>query len=382
MSSQRSDSGALTIRWLPGSDRAEAGRAWLDLEARFGTDVLACSWDWTRTWLEQFGDVVPHRFAVGVVDGDPRGIVLITEGVGRKRGPLTVRSIHFGTAGEPPGEGVFVEYNSILVDRDHRRDFAAALVRELRSDHSWHEVVLDGFEPDAAEPFLLAESEFGVERLPCPVMDLEEVRSSQRDVLAVLKRSDRWKVRRSLRGLGEVEGEWAQTRDHALDILDELIDLHQARWTALGEPGAFANQRFIDFHRTLISRLLPQNRVVLFRVRAASGTVGCLYGFVDRSRLLHYQSGLASYADRQIRPIFIVCTLCMQECLERGLSEFDFMVGDSPYKHQLSTTTRELVWATHRRPALRWRVMDALAASRRRLRAASRARRGDSSAGA
>ncbi|HSI79459.1 MAG TPA: GNAT family N-acetyltransferase [Solirubrobacterales bacterium] len=369
----------MAIRWLSGPDRAEAGRIWVDLEGRFGQRVLACSWDWTRSWLEHYGDVVPHRFAIGTIAGDPRGIALVTEGVGTKRGPFSVRRVHLGTAGEPPGEGVFVEYNGVLVANDDRVDFAAALMRELRGEPGWHEVVLDGFEPDAAEPFLAAEPRFDIERLPCPTMDLEEVRSSHGDVMGAFNRATRWKVRRSLRGLGDVAGEWAETPDHAFEILDELIELHQARWTAIGQPGAFASQRFVEFHRTLISTLLPQGRIVLFRVRAASGTVGCLYGFVDRSRLLHYQSGLATYSDRQIRPIFVVCALCMQECLDRGLTEFDFMVGDSPHKGQLSTTSRELVWATRRRPALRWRVMDALAAGRRRLRALRDRRRSQGS---
>jgi Acetyltransferase (GNAT) domain len=368
MSPDPSRSGALAIRWLSASDWAEASRTWVDLEEQFGKQVLACSWEWTRAWLEHYGDVVPHRFAVGAIDGDPRGIALVTEGVGTKRGPFSVRRVHLGTAGEPPGEGVFVEYNNVLVDNDQRVEFATALMRELRGEPRWHEVVLDGFEPDAAEAFLLAEPLLHVERLPCPTMDLEEVRSSHGDVMGAFKRATRWKVRRSLRGLGDLDGEWAETPDHAFEILDELIELHQARWTAMGEPGAFASPRFVEFHRALISTLLPQSRVVLFRVRAASGTVGCLYGFVDRSRLLHYQSGVASYSDRQIRPIFVICALCMQECLERGLAEFDFMVGDSPHKGELSTTTRELVWARGRRPALRWRVMDALAAGGRRLR--------------
>jgi len=367
------------IHWLPGSARDAARRGWAGLEERLGEQALACSWDWTGTWLDHYGDVVPHRFAVGVVDGDPCGIALVTEGVGRKRGPFRVHSVHLGTAGELPGESVFVEYNAVFVDSDHRRDFAIALLRDLRWEPEWDEIALDGFEPDAAQPFLRAEPLLDAQRLPCPVVNLGEIRSSQGDVIGAFTRHTRWKVRRSLRGLGDVDMEWAETLDHAFEILDELIELHQARWRSLGEPGAFASPRFVDFHRSLISTLLPRNRVVLFRVRAAGGTVGCLYGFVDRSRLLHYQSGLASYSDRQIRPIFVTCALCMQECLDRGLAEFDFMVGDSPHKQELSTATRELVWATGRRPALRWRAMDALAAGRRWVRARRGSRRSPSS---
>ena len=58
----------------------------------------------------------------------------------------------------------------------------------------------------------------------------------------------------------------------------------------------------------------------------------------------------------------------MQSCYERGLTEYDFLAGDSIYKRQLSTATRELVWARWRRPAFRWRAVDELAKVKRRIR--------------
>jgi CelD/BcsL family acetyltransferase involved in cellulose biosynthesis len=107
---------------------------------------------------------------------------------------------------------------------------------------------------------------------------------------------------------------------------------------------------------------------MLFRARTADGTVGCLYNFVEGRRVLSYQFGLASYSNRRISPGFVTFVLCMRACVERGLTEYDFLAGDSTYKRQLSTMTRELVWASARRPALRWRLMDGLTAGKRRLR--------------
>lgn len=357
------------IRWHSSSEREAAAGVWKALETRVGGDALACSWDWTEVWLEHYGDLVPHRFAVGEIDGVACGITLVTRSVGRRRGPFRVRSVHLGTAGEPPGDSVFVEYNRTLVAPDLRRDFAAALIDELRDEGDWHELVIDGFAPEEAEPYLLAEPLLVPRRMICPVMDLRVVGSGDGDgtVLAALKYPVRKKIRRSLKALGEVETEWARTPDHALDILTELTELHQRRWTAVGEPGAFASERFAGFHRDLVPRLLPGGGVILFRVRASAGTVGCLYAFVERSRVLAYQTGFASFPDRMIRPGFVVLAACMQECFEQGLIEFDHQVGDTRYKRELSTTTRELVWATGRRPRLRWRLMDGLAAAKRKL---------------
>ena len=362
------------IKWLSAAERPAAARIWKELQGRGLDDVLTCSWDWTETWLEHYGAVVPHRFAVGEVGASPCGIALVTNGVGRRRGPFRLRTVHLGTAGEAPEESVFVEYNRILVAPEHRREFADALIRELRADASWHELVLDGFTPEDAESLLAAEPELEARRVECPTMELGRATEADGKVLGVLRSATRRKVRRSLEALGELESEWAETPEQALDILVELEELHQRRWTQAGEPGAFSRPRFAAFHRELVPRLVERGAAILFRVRAArEGTVGCLYHFIDRRRVLFYQSGLASFSDSRISPGFVAFTLCMQECFERGLTEYDFLEGDARYKRDLSTTTRELVWAKARRPALRWRLMDGLAAGRRRLASARRA---------
>jgi hypothetical protein len=359
------------VRWLSSSERASAGRIWEALQTPVGNDALACSWEWTSVWLAHYGDVVPHRFAIGEVEGVPCGIALVTNGVGRKRGPFKVRSVHLGTAGEPRGEGVFVEYNRILVEPEHRRGFALALLNELRGEPGWHELSLDGFAPEDAAPFLEAEPLLEARPEACLTMDLRSAESANGTVLSALGSGTRRQVRRGLKALGEdVETEWAETPEHALDILAELIELHQRHWIALGHPGAFASPRFVGFHRELVPRLLPKDAVILFRVRADGRTVGCLYNFIERRRVLSYQTGFAPHPGRT-SPGVVSFALCMQACFERGLTEYDFLAGDSAYKRQLSTTTRELVWATGRRPARRWRVMDYLAAARRRLRASS-----------
>jgi CelD/BcsL family acetyltransferase involved in cellulose biosynthesis len=363
--SQQTES--ISIRWLEAADRETAGERWTDLERRYGDGALTSSWDWTSTWLANYGDVVPHRFAVGESADGPCGIALVARGVGRRRGPFAVRSIHLGTAGEPPGEGVFVEYNRVLADPRRRETFVRTLLTDLRQDASWHEVVLDGFVPEDAELFLTTEPAFVARRERCPTMNLREAADRDGDVIALLRSATRRKVRRSLEALGDVTTEWAETAEHAVEILDELIDLHQRRWESAGEPGAFASPRFRGFHRDLVARLAPSGRAILFRVRAGERTVGCLYNLIERRRALFYQSGLNSFEDGRISPGFVAFASCMQACFERGLEEYDFLQGEARYKRELSTMSRELVWATARRPSLRWQLMDALARGRDRL---------------
>jgi CelD/BcsL family acetyltransferase involved in cellulose biosynthesis len=357
----------ISVRLLPAEEVGAIGGRWRSLEKSIDGG-LSCSWDWTEAWLNQYGAVVPHWFALGERGEVACGIALVTQSVAR-RGPLRICRIHLGTAGEPEDDSVCVEYNRLLVEPADRPPFARALVSAVWRELGWDELVLDGFAPEDADPLLAAEPAFVARRVASPWFDLTSARVGSGEVLAALPAGTRQRIRRSLRGFGPVETEWAHTPSHAHAILNELIALHQERWTSAGQTGAFASERFTAFHRELISRLLPKQAVVLFRARASSGTIGGLYGFVERGRLLFYQSGFRAFDDNKLRPGLVVHALCMQECLERGLCGYEFLAGDRRYKRELSTSQNQVIWAAARRKGLKWRAIDGLRSLNNRLRA-------------
>lgn len=336
----------LTMRLLPSTDRGNAEATWTLLEAKYGAGALTCGWDWTETWLNAYGDLLPHFFVVGERAGQPRGIALITRGVRQRLGPLPIRTVHIGTAGEPARDSVFVEYNRLLVAPQDRDRFSRELFDILRTGrHRRHEIMLNGFAPEDAGPFLQHHPGMFVRREACPTTDLAMIRAGGGDVIAALGKSTRYNIRRSMRLFGPIETEWAETAEHAEDILKDLVELHQRRWTEVNKPGVFSSERFSEFHRTLIRRLVPQGKAFLYRARTEQGVIGCLYGFVERNQVLFYQSGLASFDDDKLKPGLVTHALCMQDCLDRGLDAYNFLQGEARYKRELSTTERELVWA-------------------------------------
>lgn len=340
---------------LPASGRAEAEAIWRDLEAR-AEPGLSTSWDWTSTWLDHFGEVVSHRFALGYAGGRACGAALLAEGVGQRRGPFALRTIHLGTAGLAPPHSVYVEYNRLLAEPGHRAAFAGELLRHLRGEPGWDELVLDGFAAADAALLTSAEPRFEVDEQVAPYADLEELAGPDRDVVAGLSKNTRQQVRRTLRGLEGMRGERAASVDEALDVFAELVELHQAKWTAAGEPGAFADPGVVSFHRALIRRVGPE-RAILYRSRSGQGTVGCLYSFAENGRALFYQGGFAPFEDSKIKPGLATHALCMQDCLDRGLRDYDFLAGESRYKSQLSNREASLVWAVLRRRRLRFELV-------------------------
>ena len=191
---------------------------WRALEERAGPGLLSCSWDWTDSWLRSFGDVVEHRFVVAEGPTRPLGIALLTRGGGRRRGGVPIRTVHLGTAGEPPGHGVYVEYNRLLVEPEARGAFAAQVVEAMRSDWDWDELALDGFAEADAVALGQAEPRFVPRYEACPTADLRPARDHG-EAAALLRKGPRQRIMRSLRGFGALETDWAEAPAEADEIL-------------------------------------------------------------------------------------------------------------------------------------------------------------------
>jgi CelD/BcsL family acetyltransferase involved in cellulose biosynthesis len=353
----------VALEIVASTEACNVGKLWRALEDEVGGIGFACSWAWTETWLTHFGDIVPHEFAVGRVDGRPCGVALLVHETRHRGGLVRVRRLHFGTAGAPGADDVYVCSNRLLAAPAHQHGFAAAVFRALMQDRRWDEIALDRFAPDAAAPLLDAYSaleprvdaysalEPRVE--PCPVVDLTAADRMDGDVVATLRPRSRHQIRRSLRRLGPVTMEVAETPPQALDILGELIDLHQQRWNRAGKPGAFASARFRDFHEAVVPRLVMQEAALLVRVRTEAHTVGCVYHIIDGAQALSYAMGLSGIDEQKVKPGFVALAASMQACYERDMREYNLLPEKAAYKVELSNAESHLISAAAARRRLK-----------------------------
>ncbi|RLS40229.1 MAG: GNAT family N-acetyltransferase [Planctomycetota bacterium] len=357
----------LKLRVMDAKDRVAALTIWRGLEQRVALPPLAASEAWTRVWLDHYGETVRFWFIVAEDEGQVRGICLYTESAERKAPLLSLHTHHLGTAGDPVQESACVEYNSLLVEPAWRVAFQDAISHWLLTQSAGDVIQLDGFTAEETRELTAHWPAVEIRNRDSKYLDLEVVRSSGKDLIDHLGRSTRANLRRKLRDYGDIETEWATTLSQAEDIFAELIDLHQARWQAIGERGAFGSSRFRNFQRTLLSELFPTHRCVVFRARHQGSTVGALLLLVDRNRLLDYLSGLAAF-DQKPSPGLVTHYLCQCAALQRGFSAYDFLVGDKRHKENLSTHTQTLTWTRLHRPTVKSRIVAALTQLKRRMR--------------
>jgi hypothetical protein len=350
---------SVTLDVREASDRMFALGEWRSLEERLGHVPLMCSVDWTTAWLDAFGDLVPHWFVLARESSTNNvvGACLVTRGVAQKDGPLPIRTLHLGTAGEPDADSVCVEYNDLLVEPAAKAAFYKALRQHFESQPKIDQWNLDGVTEDLAGRF-----DSSTEQLQRRVeasywFDLTIPREKGTRVLDELRSATRRKIKHCLKGVGDVTVEWSESLSEATDIFSEMIDLHQAHWNSIGKPGCYASERFTRFHEAVLARLIPDQRMAFVRVRASGQTLGCVQLLIDRNRVLLYQCGRT--LDESVpSPGVLTDYLAMEASLDRGFDAYDFLPVETQHKRHLSNQSTAIVWAKHRHPRLKFALLN------------------------
>ncbi|QGQ29484.1 GNAT family N-acetyltransferase [Gimesia maris] len=352
-------SGILSLHLRERDQTQDCLQIWQTLEAQFEDVPLMCSSVWTSTWIEQYGDLVPYSFVVASRDQIPCGICLLTEGVEQFDGPLPIKTLHLGTAGEPAADSVCVEYNSLLIQPADQSAFMKALL-ELLSDHpTWDSLNFDGFDSIELENWDLSFPEISVRKIESRYFDLQLIRDEEREVISGFGYSTRKNLRKNMKTYGNLTTEWAETIEQAESIFSDLVTLHQTRWQKEGQPGSYASERFTRFHEALIQKLIPTGQMGLFRVKIDDAVIGCVQVLIDRNRVLCYQGGSAEYQGK-LSPGVITDYLCIEECFQRGFDAYDFLAGNSHHKQKMSTHHSYLTWAQIQRPRWKFTALNAL----------------------
>ncbi len=308
---------------------------------------------WLRGWWQVYGTLYgTGGLRVITVWRGSRLVGAVPLYVGRGSS-LGSRHLRFISTGEAAHEETCPDYLNLLCLPGEE----AACV-----DSMWDEVGRMAWDRleflDLAEdsPLLRARSlPYSVRQFPrgsCPVADLA---GGFEAYLGRLSSNVRQQARRLVR-----EGERAGVHfevinaEQSAGAFDDLVRLHQERWTSGGKPGVFAAQPFIDFHRNLIGEWLPERRAVLARMCLAGDPVAVLYGFVTGQKFDFYQSGVQREAAAPLRsPGILAHLLLMRALTERGVTAYDFLRGSSSYKLRLATRENQLVGIRIWRPTLR-----------------------------
>jgi CelD/BcsL family acetyltransferase involved in cellulose biosynthesis len=335
------------------TDFATLEARWRDLETRSDPSFFQ-SWTWT-------GCLVEERFPDPVlVEARESGRTVALALFNRRGGTL-----YLGESGDPTLDCPYIEFNGVLAETGREVELTLACLRAARigpgrwgidrprlgrwSIGLWGigrpRLVLGGIDASTEAAAALTGQLRRIRSLAAPVVDLADQKKCFLDRRSANTRQQLRRSNRAYAQAGPITIERAESLTRADAFLEGLIALHQAAWTARGQPGAFAAPFFSRFHRALITRGLERGEIALLRVAAGDQTIGFLYNFMYRGRCLAYQSGF-DYADAGPRQK--PGLTCHHEAIRfahgAGARRYDFLAGDDRYKRSLSDRAEILHW--------------------------------------
>jgi len=359
-------SGAVTVTRCAGSPWPDVMPRWKELASASPYVTFFLTTEWVETWLSVYGARLNTEILLFSHQDETVGCCILVYRQDR-RGPLRWRRVYLNTAGEDEHEEAALEFNDLLCKSGWEVPVAETL-RDYLVSKSWDELILQGCCRSAAIG-ALRETFSGLSQrcdtVPSFYVDFESVRLTGNSYETVLSSKVRKHMRQSIRlyeqKLGALKVESPRDIDEAMALLNQLETLHQQRWSARNEPGAFASVRFREFHSRLIRLLFASGGVRLNRVTAGEQVIGVTYSFVRDGKVYFYQCGY-SYDELQknLRPGVVTLFLVIQEFLAQGFAEYDMMAGNAEYKRWLSSGHRELDWVVVERASFNIRALRVL----------------------
>ena len=327
---------------------------WNTLHAASPYSSAPLDFVWLRGWWRVYGTLYGKAgLRVVTVWRGSRLVGAIPLYVGRGMGgSLGTRHLRFISTGEEEHEETCPDYLNLLCLPGEEAVCANAIWGEVGRMDWDHLEFLDLMEDSPLlRGITLPHDARSFSRGSCPIADLTD------GFEAYLKRlslKSRQQARRVLReGEAGAHFEVADV-NQAAGAFDDLVRLHQERWTLDSQPGVFASPRFTEFHRNLIQEWLPSGRAILARLSIADVPVAVLYGFVNGLKFELYQLGVQREpASRVHSPGILANLLLMRALTERGVTAYDFLRGSASYKVRLATRESQLVGVRIWRPTLR-----------------------------
>jgi CelD/BcsL family acetyltransferase involved in cellulose biosynthesis len=361
---------------------AQLASEWDILLQKSAANTVALTHDWLLTWWDIFGEgrelcVLTVRDGAQLVGAAPL---------------LKRRALRFGIpcwrleflgSGEDEADEICSDYLDFIAERDREGEVFSALFGFLRDD-DWDEIVLKEVRADSPSLAWLQEklpgdlaSEWKSEFTPNGEAVFLPLPATWAQFMEGLSRKLRMRVRQERRMAEQQSCEFVVVSDvaHFEEAFASLVELHQKVWTARGEPGVFASDKFTRFHRALAAKVLPKGVLRLFLIKIEGRAIAALHTFVYDEKVFFYQSGYD--ADAVIRsPGTVVRNYAIEHCIAEGLREWDFLKAEpGSYKYQWSREVRPLVTVrlakNHTKEAVLTgaaRVVDSLRQAKRALK--------------
>jgi CelD/BcsL family acetyltransferase involved in cellulose biosynthesis len=113
--------------------------------------------------------------------------------------------------------------------------------------------------------------------------------------------------------------------------MQDLIELHQKKWTSEGCFGVFSNQSIRDFHLEVADFYSRRKWLSLYVLKLSGKPVAAEYGFKYKSKYYAYLAGYdPDYSRYSVGNMLFV--QIVSRLVQEGITQYDFLRGSEQYK--------------------------------------------------
>ena len=325
-------------------------RDWDELFASSCCASFSLHFEWLKNWWRIYGKhYCTDGMRIVTVWRGARCIGAIPLYVGRCAvGPIGIRELRMMSTGESEFEETCPDYIDLLClpgDEAACRD----AVWKAINDIAWDRIRLERLPAESA----LLSGDLSANCRPCRsevtragVCQVADLSQGFEGFLKTRSAATRKNARRIVRD-ADRDGAVFElaTASNSDQFFDDLVRLHQERWTSEGKAGCYAAPRFTEFHRRLVRDWVPSGQATLGRLSHGGQAYGIQYGFLCRSKFYAYQIGLKRTNSGPFHSEGTALTLLFMRALAaRGVTAYDFLrEGKASYKQSFATHANQLV---------------------------------------
>lgn len=334
-------------------------QAWNALAAGSPTKSVFQTYQWMSSWEKIFKErhqpwYVRAEDASGIVGVAP---LMMTRG---RFGKRVLRFLGDGRA----------DYCDFLIQGDSRKVLNGLFEKVFAASDQWDVIELNSIPGNSSTVALVADicrrsGYYLLQRVlyPNPVL---VIKGRKDEALRMLHKAGLRRRQNYFQRTGSLTFK-TLTRHDVLPYLDRFFEQHIGRWAKTSTPSLFLDERNRVFYRELAVAMSDKDWLVLSVVEFEGRPLAMHYGFDYDGRFLWYKPSF-DLAHAKHSPGLVLLKYLIEYAITHECDEFDFTIGDEPFKsrfvNQVRTTVQIQIFKSSLPFALFW--------SRQKLRSARR----------
>ncbi|MFC1633558.1 GNAT family N-acetyltransferase [Planctomycetota bacterium] len=314
--------------------------SWNDILSQAADANAQLTHEWLSSCWEVFGDNKRLSLITVTDEGKITGIAPLTIATVVSKAGLKLKKLTF------VGDGL-TDYHDLLIVNEKREEVLRVLLEFIvDGKEDWDAIHFRNFRGDSPNlPILrnmLADTSFTfVEKINIrsPYISIDRDWTEYYGALSKNIRSDVRRRLNSLAKMGKAEFIRLHEVDDVTDTLGMIKSIHVKCRQAKGDVSWYTNEKRFRFASLILKRFGDRKWLDIVFLKLNNRIIAYYLGFVYDNIVYFWNTGFDPEFSK-VGPGKLLLHYWIKDSFAKGYREFDFMVGEEPYKLQWTSPTR------------------------------------------